>query len=225
MSTKVLSMCCLLTLEKSPAARTVMITALLEYCQFKQIVFCDTFHRVSHVCGIVCASCMLRQRLSPPQRRTFSSQAHEVYASVETLGIFVYSLIGVIDFSRLIVHKRTRSYSLWSTLFFWAWVLNNHSDMVANGVNACPGQKVTSARIRALLSQLDRVFVWQVSPFSYFLCFLDWSPLTYLLCTFLNFSCLCRLPLCHPLVLTLTFLFYVCVYCRLLSAVHFPWCI
>lgn len=38
---------------------------------------------------------------------------------------------------------------------------------------------------RALLSQLDRVFVWQVSPFSFFFCFLDQSPLSYY---YLHFS-------------------------------------
>lgn len=128
MSRKVLTMCCLLTLEKSPAALTVMITASLEYWQCKQIVLCETCLSVSLVRKDCLSSCMLEPWASPPQRHTSYSQTQEVYASVYTLVIFVNSLIVVVDFNKQMIHKRTHSYSLSSTLFFWACVLNNQNE-------------------------------------------------------------------------------------------------
>lgn len=86
-----------------------------------------------------------------------------------------------------------------------------------NGVSSRSGkEQVMSARlpqdlIHALLSQLDRMFVWQVSPFSFFFCFLDQSPLLLIIYISPSFLFLFSPPLCHALVLTLT-LFFMSVF-------------
>lgn len=109
---------------------------------------------------------------------------------------------------------------------YWTITMN----VTVNGVSSRSGkEQVMSARlpqdlIRALLSQLDRVFVWQVSPFSFFFCFLDQSPLLLIIYISPSFLFLFSPPLCHALVLTLTLFFYVCLLpvalCRALSLMY-----
>lgn len=128
MSRKVLTMCCLLTLEKSYAAMMVMIMASLEYWQYKQIVFCATFHSISHVRrDCLCFMHAGTLTVSSPTTHILQPNTGSLCFCLNASYICIFSYC-VIDFSKWMLHKRTHSFSLWSTLFFWVCVLNNHNE-------------------------------------------------------------------------------------------------
>lgn len=192
---------------------TAVIMAALEHWQCKQIVFCATIYRQEGL-SVIHPS-MLEPWLSHQQPQTWLSQRQEVYHSYTCIFIFTHchhwfkQMDASLKFLTLI-----------NTLLLS--VCTEQSEWVLTGNGASSSQvKSQSCQglVPAWLLRLDRVC-------NFLFCFLDRSPLSYLLFTFLRLSPFCFLPLLRlPLVPTLTFVFYVCVYCQLLSAVHFPWCI